>query len=188
MPIVEVHLLEGYDSDDKRRLGEALTDAVRFVIPAPSDAVTVLMHETKAEAYMRGRMQRQPAPASSDPVEIIRDYRTKMEQRDLEAAGAMLADDFTMQFPGAAPMTSLEELVAWSKPRYRSVRKCYDGFDAMQSSDDVRLVYCFGTLSGEWLDGTSFEGIRFIDRFEVVGDKIGRQDVWNDMGEVKAHA
>ena len=57
-----------------------------------------------------------------------------------------------------------------------------------KGDDDVRLVYCFGTLSGEWLDGTSFEGIRFIDRFEVVGDKISRQDVWNDMGEVKAQA
>jgi len=26
-------------------------------------------------------------------------------------------------------------------------------------------VYCSGTLIGEWLDQTPFEGIRFIDRF-----------------------
>ncbi len=32
----------------------------------------------------------------------------------------------------------------------------------------------------------AFEGIRFIDRFEVTAGKITRQDVWNDIAEVKA--
>jgi hypothetical protein len=35
-----------------------------------------------------------------------------------------------------------------------------------------------------WLDGTAFSGIRFIDRFEVAGGLIRRQDVWNDLAEV----
>ncbi|EDZ42034.1 4-oxalocrotonate tautomerase [Rhodobacteraceae bacterium HTCC2083] len=56
----------------------------------------------------------------------------------------------------------------------------------MQSAGDAAIVYCRGTLSGEWPDGTTFTGIRFIDRFEVVGDKLTQQDVWNDIAETKA--
>ena len=90
-----------------------------------------------------------------------------------------------MHFPGAAPMTHLQELIDWARPRYRFVTKTYEGFDAMQAAGDAAIVYCRGTLSGEWPDGTAFEGIRFIDRFEVVGGKITRQDVWNDIAETK---
>jgi hypothetical protein len=46
------------------------------------------------------------------------------------------------------------------------------------------VVYCSGTLEGVWLDGSAFSGIRFIDRFEVAGGRIVRQDVWNDLGEM----
>lgn len=188
MPIVELHVLEGYSSLDKKRLGEALTDAVRFVVPAGPDAITVMIHELPADQYLRGRASRTPAPALPDPAGIVRDYLAAMERRDLEAARAMLGEGFSMQFPGAAPMATLEELVAWSRPRYRFVAKTYHRFDAMQGEDAAALVYCFGTLSGEWLDGSEFSGIRFIDRFEIEGGKIMRQDVWNDMAEVKAQS
>lgn len=185
MPTVELHLLEGYTADDKRRLGEAVTDAVRLVIPAEPDAVTVIMHELKHDNYMRGRIQRQPAEALKNPAETIRRYLSAMEERDLDAAKAMHGEGFTMQFPGATPMTGLQELLEWSKSRYRHVQKTYERFDAMQSEGSATLVYCFGTLAGTWLDGTTFEGIRFIDRFELVDGKITRQDVWNDLGEAR---
>lgn len=188
MPIVELHLLEGYDSAEKQRLGEALTDAVRFVVPSAPDAITVMIHDMPKDSYYRGRTQRSPAAALPDPAGIVRDYLGAMERRDLGAAQALLGKGFTMQFPGAAPMTQLEELIAWSKPRYKFVNKTYDRFDAMQSDGAAALVYCFGTLSGEWLDGTAFSGIRFIDRFEIESGKITRQDVWNDMAEVKAQS
>jgi len=45
-------------------------------------------------------------------------------------------------------------------------------------------VYCYGTLSGEWLDGRAFADIRFIDRFTVVDGKLLDQTVWNDLAEV----
>ena len=44
-----------------------------------------------------------------------------------------------------------------------------------------------GTLYGEWLDGTAFAESRFIDRFEMEGGLLTRQDVWNDMAETKAN-
>jgi hypothetical protein len=122
-----------------------------------------------------------------DPVATVKGFLAAMEARDLDGARAFLADGFVMHFPAQAPMHRLEELVAWSKPRYRFVRKTYDGFD-VTATDAATVVYAFGTLHGEWLDGTTFEGIRFIDRFEVVDGRFTRQDVWNDMAETKARA
>jgi hypothetical protein len=35
-----------------------------------------------------------------------------------------------------------------------------------------------------WLDGSAFEGVRFLDRFDVRDGRIQRQDVWNDLALV----
>lgn len=185
MPIVELHVLAGYDAEEKCRLGAALTDAVRFVVPAAPELVTVMIHDMPTEDYYRGGTTRRPAPARPDPVALVRDFLSAMERREIEIAQAMLGDGFEMRFPGTGAMHSLPELIEWARPRYRFVTKTYDGFDAMQGAGDAAIVYCRGTLSGEWPDGTAFEGIRFIDRFEVTGGKITRQDVWNDIAEVR---
>ena len=185
MPIVEIHLLEGYDADAKRRLGEGLTDAVRFIVPAPPGAITVMVHEMKAEEYFRGGRARTPAPPLPDPADLVRGYLGLMEARKVAEAEAMLGEGFQMIFPGTQPMKSLQELIDLAAPRYRFVKKTYEGFDAMQGAE-AAIVYARGTLSGEWPDGKAFRGIRFIDRFEVMGGKITRQDVWNDIAEIKA--
>jgi 4-oxalocrotonate tautomerase family enzyme len=184
MPIVETHVLEGYSSAEKARLVAALTQAIRFVVPAPDEAITVLLREYPADNYARGGVARTPAPALPDPAQIVLDYLRAMEVRDLAAAQALLGDGFQMVFPGTAPMTTLEELIAWARPRYRFVTKSYDGVEAFQG-DGCAVVYTRGTLRGEWPDGTPFSGIRCIDRFEVTGGKITRQDVWNDIAEVR---
>ncbi|MEN8893879.1 tautomerase family protein [Planktotalea arctica] len=185
MPIIELHILEGYSDDEKTRMGEALTDAVRIVVPAPPEAVTVMIHEMPRAAYMRGRQHRVPAAALPDPAEVVRRFLTAMERRDLAAAQSFLGSNFVMTFPGSKQMHRLEELIAWAAPRYRFVTKTYDGFDALQSAGAHATVYCRGTLNGEWSDGTPFEGIRFIDRFEVIEGLLTRQDVWNDISEHK---
>lgn len=115
--------------------------------------------------------------------DIVRAYLDTMEARDLERAKRFLAPGFTMTFPGSRSFTELEAMIAWAKPRYRWVKKRYDRFDAAQGGTGTH-VYCFGTLYGEWNDGTAFEGIRFIDRFTVRAGKLVDQMVWNDMGEV----
>ena len=183
MPIVDLRLIEGYSASDKRRLGEAITDAIRLVIPAPAELVTVMIHDLPKENYYRGRRNRTPASAKSDPCKLVQDYLTAMEARDLTKAKANLAEDFEMWFPGVPKMTSLEELIQWAKSRYTFVTKSYVGFDALQSPEEAAVVYCRGTLSGEWLDGTPFGDIRFIDRFEILNEKITRQEVWNDIAE-----
>lgn len=186
MPIVELHLLEGYEPQEKLRLHQALTDAVRLVVPASPEAITVLIHEMKPEDYSRGGKHRQGAAALPDAAALVRGFLEAMEARDLARAQSMLSEGFVMQFPGTQPMHSLEELIAWARPRYNFVKKTYEGFDVMQGTGAETLVYCRGTLSGEWPDGTAFDGIRFIDRFEVAEGRIVRQDVWNDIAETRA--
>ncbi|MEM9141148.1 MAG: nuclear transport factor 2 family protein [Pseudomonadota bacterium] len=184
MPVVEVHGLDGCASEARSRLTAALTQAIRSVDPAPDGAITVLIREGPAGTDANGGDTQTKPPALPDPCELVLKYLSLMEARDLSAAQAMLADDFEMIFPGTAPMRSLEELVEWAAPRYRSVNKTYDAIEAFQG-DGGAIVYTRGTLAGAWPDGTPFNGIRFIDRFEVEGSKIIRQDVWNDIAEVR---
>ena len=115
----------------------------------------------------------------SKAEQVVRDYLAAMERRDLAAAKAMLAPGFLMVFPGNRRFDSLEALVDWARGRYRSAKKTYQRFDA---AGDV--VYCFGTLYGEWLDGRPYADIRFIDRFTVRDGKLVDQQVWNDLAEV----
>ncbi|MCW5773700.1 MAG: DUF4440 domain-containing protein, partial [Rhodospirillaceae bacterium] len=103
-----------------------------------------------------------PDPTSV-ATDIVRAYLDTMEARDLVRAKRFLAPEFAMIFPGGDRFTTLESLIDWAKPRYRWVKKRYDRFDAAQGRTGT-AVYCYGTLYGEWPDGTPFDSIRFIDR------------------------
>ncbi|ABV92439.1 4-oxalocrotonate tautomerase [Dinoroseobacter shibae DFL 12 = DSM 16493] len=180
MPVIEVHLIAGYGDEVKTRLGKALTDGARLVIPADPDGITVLTHEVAASGYMRGGQNRFPAPPLPDPAETVQAYLAAMEARDLDTAAGYLGAEFEMIFPGGVRMTDLDALVAWSAERYKRVTKTFEGIDTAPSETGA-VVHCHGTLSGLWPDDTPFEGIRFIDRFELTDSKITRQEVWNDM-------
>jgi hypothetical protein len=120
----------------------------------------------------------------ADPAALVRAYLDAMEARDLARAQGFLAAGFAMEFPGPVRMSSLAELLAWAQPRYRFVRKTYERYD-VSGSLAAGVVYCFGTLAGEWPDGRPFAGIRFIDRFAVRDGKLADQKVWNDLGETR---
>ena len=118
------------------------------------------------------------------PSVVVQSYLAAMEARDLALAEVMLAPGFTMEFPGPVTFTRLSDLIEWAKPRYRFVKKVYQRFDEAPAGD-AAVVYCYGTLAGEWPDGVAFAGIRFIDRFTVAGGKLVDQTVWNDLAEVR---
>lgn len=118
------------------------------------------------------------------PDAIARQFLESMERRDLDAARALLAEGFVMTFPGGRRFTNFEELLAFARPRYRSVRKRIDAFETV-GTDDGAIVWCRGTLEGEWPDGRPFSGIRFVDRFVVIDGRLTQQDVWNDMAELR---
>ena len=122
--------------------------------------------------------------APSDPGQLVLDYLAAMEARDLARAESLLGPGFTMVFPGTRPMSSLTDLIDWAKGRYRFVTKTHEAVETLHA-EGAAVVYVRGVLSGEWPDGTAFGGIRYIDRFEVRDDRIVRQDVWNDIAEVR---
>jgi ketosteroid isomerase-like protein len=127
-------------------------------------------------------MDARPADTDQDAAALVRRFLDAMERRDLDAAAALTAPGFAMTFPGNARFERLADLVDWARPRYRFVRKRYDRVD-VAPADDHTAVYCFGTLEGEWPDGTPFAGIRFIDRFAVRDGRLVDQLVWNDLAE-----
>ncbi|WP_029057279.1 tautomerase family protein [Stappia stellulata] len=184
MPIVRVTMIEGYAEEVRQRLALRLTDAVRGTIAAPADGVTVAIEEVRPSNYMRGGRSRTPGVAVPDPVDVVRGFLAAMEARDLPRAQSCLADGFEMVFPGGQRFSALAEMVAWAGTRYRRVSKTIAGFDT-GFSDGRAVVHCHGTLSGEWLDGSRFESVRFIDRFEVENGRLVSQSVWNDLGERK---
>jgi len=186
MPVVTITLMQGYDEDTRRTLAERLTDAVQATIAAPLDGTTVIINEVaNPVGYMRGRVSRKPGAPLPRPGELVRSYLDATRARDFDTARTMLAEGFNALFPGGVTMTAPEDLLDYSRNRYRSVSKVYERIDEVAGGDGV-VVYAFGTLEGEWLDGTRFEGVRFIDRFTVKGGKIQDQRVWNDMGELIA--
>ncbi len=116
-----------------------------------------------------------------NPKDVVLRFLDLMEKRDLKAAQDLLAPDFEMVFPGPVRPASLEQLVTWAQNRYRYVRKTFEQVDSMELGSGRSVVYCSGTLHGEWTNGSPFESIRFIDRFELEGLKLVHQSVWNDM-------
>ena len=127
------------------------------------------------------------ADVAATPREVVDAFLAALEARDLQAAARHLAPGATMTFPGGQSFADLQSLVAWSKDRYRTVRKTYERVEELAvDARGITVAYCRGTLAGEWPDGRAFAGIRFIDRFEI--DDAGRivdQQVWNDLGEAR---
>ena len=116
-------------------------------------------------------------------TEKVKNFLRIMEDRDLETARAFLSPDFRMTFPGGVSMTTLEELIAWSKGRYTSISKTFEGFDEFQDGDET-VVYSTGMLNGEALDGSAISEVRYIDRFIFRDGLIVDQQVWNDLADV----
>ncbi|MEM1297837.1 MAG: nuclear transport factor 2 family protein [Pseudomonadota bacterium] len=114
--------------------------------------------------------------------DLCLDFLRALEARDLDRARGMTADGFEMVFPGGVRFADFTDLLTWAAPRYRKIAKRIDRVEEVPLGDSV-AVYVAGTLYGERPDGTPFEGIRFIDRFETRAGRITCQEVWNDMGE-----
>lgn len=182
MPVIKVTLIQGYDAETIATLSRRMTDAVRATIAAPPEGITVIAEEVPPTNYMRGGMARTPGAPVPGASAVVKDYLAAMEARDLRRAKGHLHDEFTMTFPSGRTMTSLEDLIEWSKTRYDHVSKQFEGYDEAFEGDRA-IVWCRGTLQGAWVGGAPFDGIRFCDRFELVAGRIIRQEVWNDLSE-----
>ena len=185
MPIVKLTLIKGYSAELRRNLSRKITDLIVQLTGALPEGTTVVVEEVDQASYMRGRGNKIPFPPNPSASTIVKEYLTALELRDLEKASKFLADNFWMEFPGSVRMNTLDELITWSKPRYKKIKKTYLSFSEAYRESDT-LVTCHGMLYGVWPDGNDFQDIRFIDVFTIVGDKITSQMVWNDMAVVSA--
>jgi len=185
MPVISITLLPGYSRDAESRMVSRVALAASSVIATPAAGTTVFV--SHVSTYQRdGKVlgAGAGAPERIDASALVRRFLDHMEQRDLPAASRLLAPGFEMRFPGSPVMHTLDAMVARARGAYRQVAKTYERFDESWAND-CTVVVCFGTLHGVWLDGSAFDSVRFIDRFEVTGDRISRQDVWNDLALYK---
>ena len=125
------------------------------------------------------------SPELKAAVAKVGEYLQSLEARNIQRAQACLADGFDSVGPSGRTAKSVEGMVTNSSRRYRRIGKRFERFDALSASSGRIIVYCIGTLHGEWLDGGDFSGIRFIDRFELQDGLIITQEVWNDTGEYR---
>lgn len=184
MPVISVTLLPGYAPEVQHRLVQRLAVTARSVIAAADAGTTVFIQEVST--YQRdGRVFTSGGAARPVASEVVTAFLNAMAERDLDLAATHLSANFAMVFPDNVKMRTLQELVDWSRPRYQSIAKTIEHLDESWRGDGA-VVYASGHLSGVFHNGDTFEGIRFIDRFEVVDGKIERQDVWNDLGVLLA--
>ncbi len=125
-----------------------------------------------------------PEKELQNAINLVKNFLSAMENRNLILAKSFLGDNFKLVFPKNQIFFSLEEVIFWAQKRYNWVKKNYDHFDSLITKNTI-IVYCYGTLYGEWLNGNRFSEIRFIDRFTIKDGKLLDQLVWNDLAEYK---
>lgn len=120
-------------------------------------------------------------------AQAIDTYLQLCEDRKLDEATKYLAEGIELVFPGNRTYASLQEMAQASQGRYAWVRKRRTDYAVGEriapDGTPEQVVTSIGTLYGEKLDGTPFEGIRYIDVFTLRDGRIVRQEVWNDLAE-----
>ena len=109
------------------------------------------------------------------------DFLRTTEARNEAEAKRRVGPGFAPRFPRGRHYDSLETWLAGSRQAYKFMNKKFERIDVALTGPGSAIVYCYGTLHGEYLDGRKVDGTRFIDRFEVRDGLICEQDVWNDL-------
>ena len=132
-----------------------------------------------------GARMNAPAPNLSDPAQLVEEYLRLHMIPDPDAARQFCAPGFEIRFTGNRPMHDPAEATAFNRSRYKWVKKKFGPTHVVAGGSAAEtIVYQTGTLYGEWLDGTPFEGNRYVDRYVVKHGKITFMEVWNDSAEI----
>lgn len=123
-------------------------------------------------------------PSATDPGALVDAYLTTLMKPDPVGARQYVSPDLRIRFTGGREMVDPAECTAFNKARYAWVKKRFEATEVVAgASDAYAVVYNRGTLYGEWLEGTPFEGNRYVDRYVVRDGLITEMDVWNDSAE-----
>jgi ketosteroid isomerase-like protein len=118
-------------------------------------------------------------------AKIVEEYLRLLMIPDPEAARKYCAPRMEIRFTGDRRMQDPAECAAFNKARYKWVKKQFGPTHVAEGgTPEETTVYQTGTLYGEWVDGTPFEGNRYVDRYVVRHGKIVKMEVWNDSAEV----
>ena len=117
-------------------------------------------------------------------AKIVEEYLRLLMIPDPAGARKYCAPRMEIRFTGDRRMQDPAECAAFNKGRYKWVKKQFGPTHVAEGgTPEETTVYQTGTLYGEWLDGTPFEGNRYVDRFVVKDGQIVKMDVWNDSAE-----
>jgi ketosteroid isomerase-like protein len=120
----------------------------------------------------------------AEAIDIARDFLDALDRRDLAAATALLAPQFSMRVTGGHRFAALADFAAYAASRYASFRKSGRQFDACDAALGV-VVYAHGSMSGEWREGGSFQDVRWVDRFVIQGARITELQTLSEIGEFR---
>ena len=120
----------------------------------------------------------------NEAAKIVEEYLRLLMIPDPAAARKYCAEKLEIRFTGDRMMHDPAECAAFNKARYKWVMKKFGPTHVVAGGTaEETTVYQTGHLYGEWLDGTPFEGNRYVDRYVVRKGKIVKMEVWNDSAE-----
>lgn len=118
----------------------------------------------------------------AEAIDVAREFMDAMERGDLVVAGALLGPGFLLHAPGGLQFRELADFMAFGRTRYLEIHKAERQFDAAEAVQGI-VVYAHGVLAGRWLDGTGFQGLRYVDRFLIRENRIVELSVLNELAE-----
>lgn len=117
-------------------------------------------------------------------VDVVKTFLDAMGKRDFAAMETVMAPNFKMTVTGGSVFSHPREFAAQSRGRQKSAIKTTDRYDEIPTATGA-IVYSIGSMAGEWNNGTTYQGVRYIDRFEIVNGKIADMNVYSDMSEFR---
>lgn len=117
--------------------------------------------------------------SSSDPRAVVEEFFERLEDEDRrQTVDELFAPDVRITVPGAefeGPDAS-QQMREFLSPRYEWIAKEFD-----QWITSGPHVVSTGTLYGVDNGGDEFDGVRYVDVYEVHDGLIRRLDIYNDL-------
>ena len=73
-------------------------------------------------------------------IDLVRQFLNAMEAWDIVKAKRIHFHDFEMTFPGGAVFHELEQLIEWSKSRYKLISKTFEEFDDVYNEKNLLFI------------------------------------------------
>lgn len=117
-------------------------------------------------------------------IDLVRQWFDAVHQGQSEKAMALMGSPMTISISGGHRFSRFDEFLIFASKRYAGIRKQVEAFEACEAPGGV-AVYARGHLSGSWQDGTTFESVRWCDRFLVSQGQITDLQTWSDIAETR---